>query len=108
LVLGDCLYDAIYAPVRHYTRKNLSPLIKTVLGFRADHFIEGHTDELLSRNELEILAGKVRLALSLVERFGTEEGAALGQIDPLDEDTEYFVRGLIAGLRIHSPPPDVP
>jgi glyoxylase-like metal-dependent hydrolase (beta-lactamase superfamily II) len=107
LVLGDCLYDAIYAPVRHYTKSNLFPLIDTVLDFQADQFIEGHTDELLSRNELEILTGKMRLALSLVERFGTEEAAILAQLDQRDEDTEYFIRGLIAGIRLHPAAPDV-
>lgn len=98
LFLGDCLYDAIYAPVRHYTVERLFPLLDTVLGFDAQTFIEGHNPSMMSRSEFEVLAGKMRTAGQLVERFGTDEQAILAHVDqPMDEDTREFVQAFIAG-----------
>jgi len=100
LFLGDCLYDAIYAPVRHYTPRNLLPLLDTVTAFEADYHIEGHLDHVMARAEFDALVTKMRKAESLVKRFGSVEPAALAQIDPSDEDMGYFVRAFIAGLQL--------
>lgn len=102
LILGDCLYDAIYTPARHYTRANLLPLVDKILQFEADHFIEGHNPGIMSRTELETMVHKMRFAASLADEFGTDETGALAQISAPDEDTEYFVRALIAGNRLRS------
>ncbi len=100
--LGDCLYEAIYAPARHYTAQNLFPLLDKVLSLDADTYIEGHTDTLLSRSELEAMAAKMRLAGTLVEQIGPDESAVLAAVQahtgqPPDEDTLDFVRAFIAG-----------
>lgn len=103
LFLGDCLYDAVYAPVRHYTRKNVFPLLDTILGFDAQHFIEGHNDTVMTRAEIEAMAQKMRLAGTLVDQIGADEKAVMSAAQakqPLDEDTEYFIRAFIAGYKM--------
>lgn len=98
LFLGDCLYEAIYTPVRHYTGTKLFPLVDRVLAFDAQHYIEGHTETVMSRAEIETMIGKMRLVGTLVEQFGTDEAAIRAAIDqPIDDDLEYFIRALMAG-----------
>ncbi len=50
--LGDCLYDAIYAPERYYTAANIFPLFDRILSLRADHYILGHGDSVMTQDEL--------------------------------------------------------
>lgn len=102
LALGDCLYDAVYAPERHYTPEKIFPLLETILSFEADQFIDGHSADIQSRNDIESLQGKLREAHALATHFGADETAALAQIIPPDEDTEYFVGAFIAGIRLKS------
>ncbi|MBZ0302920.1 MAG: MBL fold metallo-hydrolase [Anaerolineae bacterium] len=98
LFLGDCLYDAIYTPVRHFTHRRLFPLIEAILSFDADQFIEGHSPAVMTRSELVDLTNKMQHAARLVEQFGDDEQAALSHADqPTDEDTIEFVRAFIAG-----------
>ena len=93
LFLGDCWYDAIYTPVRHYTRQRLLSLLEKLRTFEADHVIEGHSDVVMDRAEFNGLLDKFDHALALVDQHGAD---AAHQIN-LDEDTDYFVRALIAG-----------
>lgn len=102
MFLGDCLYDAIYAPVRHYTTQNLFPLLDVLLSFDAQHFIEGHNDTVMTRSEIESMAQKMRLAGTLVDQIGADESAVMSAAQakqPLDEDMEYFLRAFIAGYK---------
>jgi len=50
LFLGDCLYEA---PTGGYTVERATPLLAAVRSFAAVHFVEGHTETVLSRAELE-------------------------------------------------------
>ena len=60
-----------------------------VLGFAAEHFIEGHHEAVSTRSEMEELFEKMRFA---------EEAAREGRtIDALDEDTDYFLEAFRAG-----------
>ena len=100
LFLGDCLYDAIYTPMRHYTREKLFPLVDKILQFDAEQFVEGHGDIVMSRAQMEAMIGKMRLVATLVEQLGTDENAVRAAVtaqQTLDEDSEYFIRTLIAG-----------
>jgi glyoxylase-like metal-dependent hydrolase (beta-lactamase superfamily II) len=96
LFLGDCLYDAIYTPVRHYTRAKLFPLLKTLRAYDADWFIEGHSEAVLNRAEFNALTDKFYRAVELMDQHGPDAAAILQQTT-LDEDTDYFVRAFIAG-----------
>jgi glyoxylase-like metal-dependent hydrolase (beta-lactamase superfamily II) len=50
LFLGDCLYEA---PSGGYTVERTSPLLAAVRSFAAAHFVEGHSETVLSQAELE-------------------------------------------------------
>lgn len=102
LFLGDCLYDAIYAPTRHYTTARLFPLLNTLLDFDADLVVEGHTEAVMNRAEFEALAAKMRLVGTLVEQIGADDAAVLeaAQVhtkQPPDDDLRDLVRAFIAG-----------
>lgn len=101
LFLGDCLYDAIYMPVRHYSSAKLVPLLEKVLAYPAQHFIEGHTDSVMPRQEVETMAAQMRYAAALVERLGNDPEAvfaAASEEGHNDEDSSYFLKALLAGL----------
>jgi glyoxylase-like metal-dependent hydrolase (beta-lactamase superfamily II) len=107
LFLGDCLYDAIYTPVRHYTTAKLFPLIDKILAYEADFFIEGHADIVASHAEMEMLLGNLRLAGTLVEQHGADEAMVLAAVQAQtgsapDEVMTYFVEALAAGKRLFS------
>jgi glyoxylase-like metal-dependent hydrolase (beta-lactamase superfamily II) len=50
LFLGDCLYEA---PSGGYTAERLPPLIDAVGSFGAELHVEGHSETILSRRELD-------------------------------------------------------
>jgi glyoxylase-like metal-dependent hydrolase (beta-lactamase superfamily II) len=98
LFLGDCLYDAIYAPTRHYTIQRLFPLLDKLRAFNAEQYIEGHNPAVMTRTEFITMMDKMRTVGMLVEQIGPDESAVLAQLgQPVDEDTAYFVRAFIAG-----------
>jgi glyoxylase-like metal-dependent hydrolase (beta-lactamase superfamily II) len=104
LFLGDCLYDAIYAPKRHYTVKRLFPLLDKLLSFDAAHYIEGHNPRAMTRAEFEAMVEKIRLAGTIVQQIGADEAAVAAALEaqigqPLDEDMLYFMRALVAGRK---------
>ena len=103
LFLGDCLYDASgYEPARYYTRRQLYPLLDTLLGFDPQCVIEGHGPAVISRAEFEALANKMRRAGKLVEQLGADEVAVLAAVqtetgqEP-DEDMREIVNSFIIG-----------
>lgn len=102
LFLGDCLYDAIYAPTRHYTTARLFPLLTTILRYDAELFVEGHTPTVRTRAQIETMAARMRLTGMLFEQIGADEAAILAAVQAHtgalpDEDEMEFVRALIAG-----------
>jgi glyoxylase-like metal-dependent hydrolase (beta-lactamase superfamily II) len=104
LFLSDCLYDAIYAPKRHYTVERLFPLLDRLLAFDAQLYVEGHSDSLLARAQFELLASQLRLAGTLVHDLRSEASvlaaveAQTGQ--PADEDMREFISAFLAGYDI--------
>lgn len=105
LFLGDCLYDAIYAPKRHYTTRRLFPLLDTILSYDAERYIEGHTDSLLTRADIEAMATRMRLAGTLVEQFGTDKDAVLAIAEKQsgqkpDDEMISLVDAFITGLSL--------
>jgi glyoxylase-like metal-dependent hydrolase (beta-lactamase superfamily II) len=105
LFLGDCLYDAIYTPVRHYTTKKLFPLLDTILSFEADYYIEGHTPNVMSRDELMVIVDKLRLVGKITDQIGADKDAVTSAVTAQvgtapDEDTLEFIEAFIAGHKI--------
>jgi glyoxylase-like metal-dependent hydrolase (beta-lactamase superfamily II) len=86
LFLGDCTYPS---PAGVLTRELAFPLHETILGFAAEHHVEGHHPSVVSRHEMEQLVEKMRLA----ERAATE-GVAIAVPD---DDMAYFVDAFTPG-----------
>jgi glyoxylase-like metal-dependent hydrolase (beta-lactamase superfamily II) len=108
LFLGDCLYDAIYTPVRYYTTRRLFPLLDAVLSFEADFYIEGHTPNVMSRAELVTIADKMRLVGNIVDQLEAEEVDVVKAVSehmsaPPDEDTKGYIESFIAGYKLEHP-----
>lgn len=107
--LGDCLYDAVYAPVRHYTTRRLMSLIDSLMLLDGEFWIEGHATDIMGWREFQELAIKMQVAGGLVERFGTDEQAifasdSAGRYEG-DADFADVLRGLIAGYALEANPP---
>jgi glyoxylase-like metal-dependent hydrolase (beta-lactamase superfamily II) len=86
LFLGDCMYDS---PAGVLTAELAFPLHKAILGFDAEHYVDGHGASVLSRANVEGLIEKMRLA----EKAGREGS----DVAMPDEDTEYFLQAFRAG-----------
>jgi len=86
LFLGDCLGAS---PEGVLTPESAFRLRDVILGFVAQHYIEGHHEAVASRSEMEELFKKMQLA-----ETAAREGLT---IDAPDEDTEYFLEALKAG-----------
>jgi glyoxylase-like metal-dependent hydrolase (beta-lactamase superfamily II) len=86
LFLGDCMSPS---PEGALTAESAFRLRDVILGFAAEHYIEGHHESVSSRSEMEDLFEKMRL----VDR-AVREGP---EITAPDEDTEYFIQAFRAG-----------
>lgn len=69
------------------TSESAFRLRDVILGYVAEHYVEGHHDSVSSRSEMEELFEKIQLA-ERVARTGVV-------IDSPDEDTEAFEAGLL-------------
>lgn len=78
LFLSDCLYDHIYAPIRHYTTARLFPLLDALARYDAAHYVEGHTTSVLSRAEYDELTGLMRLIGPLADAHPGDAEAITG------------------------------
>jgi glyoxylase-like metal-dependent hydrolase (beta-lactamase superfamily II) len=86
LFLGDCLSAS---PEGVLTATSAFRLREVILGFDADHYVEGHRKAVSSRNEMEELFEKMQLAEKVAREGGT--------IDAPDEDTDCFLQAFRAG-----------
>ncbi len=104
LFLGDCLYDDVYAPTRHYTTGKLFPLIERLNQFDAPWAVEGHTPEVLTHADFNQLALRLRLIGRLADEYPGDQAAitaglmnALGQ--PISDDDAELIRAFAAAPR---------
>ena len=114
LFLGDCLYEAVYAPKRHYTARLLLPLLDMLQAFDGAWFVGGHEPAVATRAEFDEQIAKMRQAAMLVETVGVDEEKIFAAMEAKtgkrpDEDTADLLRALIAGLpsqaaRMHEGP----
>lgn len=101
LFLGDCLYDDIYSPTRHYTRAKAFPVIDKLLSFDAQTYIEGHNPVPVDRAGFVEITAKMRLAAELVSEY-RGDAAAILQSRPdeaADEDLAYYIGTFAAGYQ---------
>jgi glyoxylase-like metal-dependent hydrolase (beta-lactamase superfamily II) len=87
LFLGDCLCAS---PRGVLTSDTTGRLRAAILGFTAEHFVEGHHEAISSRSDIETLFEKMAVAERAVR-----DGLAL---EAPDEDTDYFADAFRAGL----------
>ena len=86
LFLGDCMSAS---PEGALTSESAFRLRDIILGFAAEHYVEGHHESVSSRREMEDLFEKMQLAEGAV-REGSE-------IAVPDEDTEHFIQAFDTG-----------
>lgn len=102
LFLGDCHYYAVYAPQIYYTSQHALPLMKKLLSFDANQFVEGHGDAVMSRAEFEQFVDEVRWAETAVSQTTTRQAALrLAQTNKggsLTEDEVELIDCFIWGL----------
>lgn len=99
LFLGDCLYDDIYAPTRHYTQAKALPLIDKLLAFDAQTYIEGHNPEPVDHAGFIENTAKMRQAAELVNEYRGDAAAILlaRPEAAADEDLAYYIGAFAAG-----------
>jgi glyoxylase-like metal-dependent hydrolase (beta-lactamase superfamily II) len=103
VLLGDCIYPAIYCAERHYTTARLFPLLDQLLSFNAECYLAGHHLEPLSRAAMIEEATLLRSIGGLVERYGHDRDAILAALPgavgtPVNEDHLELVGEFLAGL----------
>lgn len=100
LFLGDCMYDAIYAPARHYTTRKLFPLLDTIAAYDAGCAVVGHHPEVVSREELDAWMYDLRLIGAAVDELGADKAAVLARVagklrDEQDiDEVDTFIAGV--------------
>lgn len=80
LFLGDCLYDDIYAPTRHYTTAKLFPLLDKLDQInqpQAEIIVEGHVPEVMDHAAFDSLIGRFRLIGGLANQHPGDEAAMI-------------------------------
>jgi hypothetical protein len=86
LFLGDSMSPSSEGAL---TAESAFRLRDVILGFAAEHYVEGHHESVSSRSDIEVLFEKMQLAEDAV-RTGSAIAAP-------DEDTEYFIQAFKAG-----------
>ncbi len=104
LFFGDCLSEDYYSGAPSYSAAKLYPLIDTLLGFDAEHFFGGHTDALLSRQEVIADTQQLRMIGDAVLHAGGDRAAALSALrtrlgEDLNNDQMEILDAFLAGLR---------
>ena len=111
LFLGDAAYESTGGEAggaaRTLTVERMFPLLDAVLAFDAEHYVEGHTETVVSRAEAVELAGQIRWAGELVTE-GLDEAAALAAArEALGEEPSELqadlIRAFVAGRRSDRP-----
>jgi glyoxylase-like metal-dependent hydrolase (beta-lactamase superfamily II) len=89
IVLGDCLYQRLYAPEPFLTAASVRALAARVDAYGARVAIEGHDDSLLDATALARRLGGLADAADRVERLGP--AALAGARDEDDRETLEFL-----------------
>lgn len=102
LFMGDCFYYTVYEEPNHYTKQVL-PLIKKLESFDAEQYIEGHSNQITSANEIKGWFALIKQAFAVIDQHGIDNQTVL--VDELtkefaEEDVLDFLSPIIAGYKI--------
>ena len=89
IVLGDCLYQRLYAPEPYLTVASVLALTARIGAFGAELAIEGHDDNLLDSEAFARRLARPRSAAERVHRLG--DGALATARDEDDRETLGFL-----------------
>lgn len=89
LVLGDCLYQRLYAPEPFLTSASVRSLASRVGAYGARLAIEGHNDEVLDAGALASRLSNLTDAADRVDRLGDDASATAR--DEVDRETLEFL-----------------
>jgi glyoxylase-like metal-dependent hydrolase (beta-lactamase superfamily II) len=92
IVLGDCLYQRLYAPEPFLTAASVRALVARIGSYGARLAIEGHDPTLLDADALARRLGGLADAADRVERLGDDALA-----DARDDDDRELLAFLLAG-----------
>ncbi len=92
VVLGDCLYQRLYAPEPFLTAASVRSLTSRVGGYGAQLAIEGHDDRLLDAGMLAKRLSGLADAADRVERLG-DDALATARDDDDRETLEFLLTG---------------
>jgi glyoxylase-like metal-dependent hydrolase (beta-lactamase superfamily II) len=103
LFLGDAMYPAI-SPTYYYTAQKMPSLMKTLLSYEAEHFIEGHRPNVMERPELTGISEMAHVAARLVQAMPDADAAAImgaaaaeGITVSDEEEFDFIVNAMITG-----------
>jgi glyoxylase-like metal-dependent hydrolase (beta-lactamase superfamily II) len=101
LFLGDCLYDDIYAPTRHYSTAKLFPLLDTLARLPAWVYVEGHSPEIMERPAFEQLERQFRIIGGYAIQYPGDAAAVTAAYSrsagvSVDEDAAEMIRAFTA------------
>jgi glyoxylase-like metal-dependent hydrolase (beta-lactamase superfamily II) len=94
IVLGDCLYQCLYAPEPFLTVASVRSLASRVGAYDARLAIEGHSDELLDAAELARRLSDLADAADRVDRLG-DDALARARDDDDRETLSFLLTGRV-------------
>ncbi len=102
LFVGDALYYTVYTLPNQYTAEKTLPMLDKLEALDADHFIMGHQDTVLNRDEFYSWVYNLRTLAALTQRLGADRDALLAAFQSIlgreltdddREDAESFLMG---------------
>ena len=103
LFLGDCFYYTVYEEPQHYTQEKILALIDTLAQFKAEVFVQGHSNVLVSRQQMTSWFELIRDVYALLEQHGHDQLDTVRKIlhQKYDaEDVTDFLAPIIAGINL--------
>ena len=104
LFMGDCFYYTVYEEPRHYTKKVLT-LIDKLASFGAEHYIEGHSNQITSSKEIEEWFAIIKQTFKVIDQHGIDNQKVLINVlikDFPEDDVRDFLDPIIAGYNIQN------
>lgn len=103
LFLGDCHYPNIHSTPRYFTPDQIFPLLQRLLSYDAEYYVEGHSEEVMTRAALQQFERDLKTVCEVVARNGANRETVLRELQPDYPDLaeiDWAVDAFIAGLAV--------